>query len=201
MESKEISPDQKEEQLLLRQLKRGDIDSYEIIFHRYYPTYFHFAKGMLKDSKTAEDIVQNVFMKIWLNRENLEENKSIKNYIYVLSKREILNHFRAKYNTQILLAEEISAFDVPDEEKALGLDYERLKGSVEQVINHMPPRRRSIYHMSRFESLSNKEIAEKLGISIRTVEKHIELAIRTFREKLGEFFFIILLICSDLFIL
>lgn len=199
MEPREISPDQKEEQLLLRQLKRGDIDSYEIIFHRYYPTYFHFAKGMLKDIKAAEDIVQNVFMKIWQNRESLEEDKSIKNYIYVLSKREILNYFRAKYNTQILLTEEIQAFDMPDESKAFGLDYEELKGSVQQVMDQMPPRRRSIYYMSRFESLSNREIAQQLGISIRTVEKHIELAIRTFREQLGEFFFLILLICVDLF--
>lgn len=199
MVHKDISIEQLEEQLLLRQLKRGNMDSYEIIFHRYYTAYFHFAKGMLKDEKAAEDIIQNVFMKIWINRETLEETKSIKNYIYVLTKREILNHFRAKYYTQVTLTEEIQKYDIPEENKALALDYEELKESVQQVINHMPPRRRHIYYMSRLKSVPNKDIAQQLGISIRTVEKHLELATRMFRKQLGEFFFLIPLIYPDLF--
>lgn len=145
MESKEISPEQREEQLLLRQLRRGDMDSYEIIFHRYYPTYFHFAKGMLKDEKSAEDIIQNVFMKIWINKETLDETKSIKNYIYLLSKREILNHFRAKYHTQVVLSEKIHTFDIPEEIQTSDLELVELKETVQQVIKHMPPRRRYIY--------------------------------------------------------
>ena len=200
MESKEISPEQREEQLLLRQLKRGDMDSYEILFHRYYPTYFHFAKGMLKDEKTAEDITQNVFMKVWMNREALDETKSIKNYIYVLSKREILNHFRAKYHTQVILTEKIHDFDVPEEIQTSDLELVELKETVQEVIKQMPPRRRHIYFLSRFKSLSNKEIAQQLGLSIRTVEKHIQLAVRTFREQLGEFFILIPLLYMELFL-
>jgi len=88
-----------EEQLLLRQLREGDMGSYETLFHRYYPTFFAFARGMLKDAGAAEDIIQNVFMKIWIHREALDETMSIKNYIYVLSKREVFNYLRAKYNT------------------------------------------------------------------------------------------------------
>ena len=73
-----------EEQLLLQRLREGDMGSYETLFHRYYPTFFAFAKGMLKDAGAAEDIIQNVFMKIWIHREALDETMSIKNYIYVL---------------------------------------------------------------------------------------------------------------------
>ena len=79
-----------EEQLLLRQLREGDMASYEILFHRYYPTFFAFAKGMLKDEGAAEDIIQNVFMKIWIHREALVETMSIKNYIYEES---LINEF------------------------------------------------------------------------------------------------------------
>lgn len=67
-----------EEQLLLQRLREGDMGSYETLFHRYYPTFFAFAKGMLKDAGAAEDIIQNVFMKIWIHREALDETMSIK---------------------------------------------------------------------------------------------------------------------------
>ena len=150
-----------EEQLLLRQLREGDMGSYETLFHRYYPTFFAFARGMLKDAGAAEDIIQNVFMKIWIHREALDETMSIKNYIYVLSKREVFNYLRAKYNTHVVLTEDMMT---------------------------LPPKRRSVFCLSRFKSLTNQEIADKLGISIRTVEKHIELALRTFKEQLGSFF-------------
>lgn len=177
-----------EEQLLLRQLREGDMASYEILFHRYYPTFFAFAKGMLKDEGAAEDIIQNVFMKIWVHREALVETMSIKNYIYVLSKREVFNHLRAKYNTHVVLTEDMMTLEHPSENEETQSDYRELREAVQNVIDAMPPKRKSVFCLSRFKSLTNQEIADKLGISIRTVEKHIELALRTFKEQLGGFF-------------
>ena len=177
-----------EEQLLLRQLREGDMASYEILFHRYYPTFFAFAKGMLKDEGAAEDIIQNVFMKIWIHREALVETMSIKNYIYVLSKREVFNHLRAKYNTHVVLTEDMMTLEHPSEHEETQSDYRELREAVQNVIDAMPPNRKSVFCLSRFKSLTNQEIADKLGISIRTVEKHIELALRTFKEQLGGFF-------------
>ena len=162
-----------EEQLLLQRLREGDMGSYETLFHRYYPTFFAFAKGMLKDAGAAEDIIQNV---------------SIKNYIYVLSKREVFNHLRAKYNTHVVLTEDMMTLERPSSMDEPTTDYRELREAVQSVINTMPPKRRSVFCLSRFKSLTNQEIADKLGISIRTVEKHIELALRTFKEQLGSFF-------------
>ena len=174
-----------EEQLLLRQLREGDIGSYETLFHRYYPTFFAFARGMLKDAGAAEDIIQNVFMKIWIHREALDETMSIKNYIYVLSKREVFNYLRAKYNTHVVLTEDMMTLEQSSSTDEPTTDY---REAVQSVIDTMPPKRRSVFCLSRFKSLTNQEIADKLGISIRTVEKHIELALRTFKEQLGSFF-------------
>ena len=84
------------EQDLLRQLIRGDIAGYEVRFHKYYPTFFAFIKGMTKETAVAEDIAQNIFMKVWLNREKLDAAKSIRNYLFVLAKHEIYNYFRTK---------------------------------------------------------------------------------------------------------
>lgn len=177
-----------EEQLLLRQLREGDMGSYETLFHRYYPTFFAFARGMLKDAGAAEDIIQNVFMKIWIHREALVETMSIKNYIYVLSKREIFNHLRAKYNTHVVLTEDMMTLEHSSSHEETQSDYRELREAVQNVIDAMPPKRKSVFCLSRFKSLTNQEIADKLGISIRTVEKHIELALRTFKEQLGGFF-------------
>ena len=73
-----------EEQLLLQRLREGDMGSYETLFHRYYPTFFAFAKGMLKDAGAAEDIIQNVFMKIWIHREAGRNNVNQKLYLCTL---------------------------------------------------------------------------------------------------------------------
>ena len=88
-----VSGDPHEEELL-RQLIRGDIAGYEVLFHKYYPTFFAFIKGMTKETAVAEDIAQNIFMKVWLNREKLDAAKSIRNYLFVLAKHEIYNYFR-----------------------------------------------------------------------------------------------------------
>ena len=101
-----VSGDPHEEELL-RQLIRGDIAGYEVLFHKYYPTFFAFIKGMTKETAVAEDIAQNIFMKVWLNREKLDAAKSIRNYLFVLAKHEIYNYFRTKSRTFTTLKEAI----------------------------------------------------------------------------------------------
>ena len=96
------------EKELLRQLIRGDIAGYEVLFHKYYPTFFAFIKGMTKETVVAEDITQNIFMKVWLNRERLDAAKSIRNYLFVLAKHEIYNYFRTKSRTFTTLKEAIA---------------------------------------------------------------------------------------------
>lgn len=102
-----VSGDPHEEELL-RQLIRGDIAGYEVLFHKYYPTFFAFIKGMTKETVVAEDITQNIFMKVWLNRERLDAAKSIRNYLFVLAKHEIYNYFRTKSRTFTTLKEAIA---------------------------------------------------------------------------------------------
>ena len=100
-----------QEQDLLRQLIRGDIAGYEVLFHKYYPTFFAFIKGMTKETAVAEDIAQNIFMKVWLNREKLDAAKSIRNYLFVLAKHEIYNYFRTKSRTFTTLKEAFAERD------------------------------------------------------------------------------------------
>ena len=88
----------------------------------------------------------------------------------------------------VVLTEDMMTLERPSSMDEPTTDYRELREAVQSVINTMPPKRRSVFCLSRFKSLTNQEIADKLGISIRTVEKHIELALRTFKEQLGSFF-------------
>ena len=170
-----------QEQDLLRQLIRGDIAGYEVLFHKYYPTFFAFIKGMTKETAVAEDIAQNIFMKVWLNREKLDAAKSIRNYLFVLAKHEIYNYFRTKSRTFTTLKEAIAQTEskgggnLPSrneiEEK---LDLAETAEQVEIIVGKMPPQRQQIFRMSRFEHMPSREIAEQLDISESTVRKHMQ---------------------------
>ena len=182
-----------QEQDLLRQLIRGDIAGYEVLFHKYYPTFFAFIKGMTKETAVAEDIAQNIFMKVWLNREKLDAAKSIRNYLFVLAKHEIYNYFRTKSRTFTTLKEAIAQTEskgggnLPSrneiEEK---LDLAETAEQVETIVGKMPPQRQQIFRMSRFEHMPSREIAEQLNISVKTVEAQITKALKTIRSYITD---------------
>ena len=175
-----------QEQDLLRQLIRGDIAGYEVLFHKYYPTFFAFIKGMTKETAVAEDIAQNIFMKVWLNREKLDAAKSIRNYLFVLAKHEIYNYFRTKSRTFTTLKEAIAQTESKGGGKPAFAERDRGEarsgGDCRAGRDH---RRQQIFRMSRFEHMPSREIAEQLNLSVRTVDKHLELALKELRKYLN----------------
>ena len=94
---------QQSDSSLISAVKKGDKGAYEQLFVRYYPTLLRFIHGMLKDNHMAEDIAQNIFMKLWIHREKLDSTQSLKNYLFVLAKHEIFNIFKAKRTTMLSL--------------------------------------------------------------------------------------------------
>lgn len=168
---------------------RGDINSYRQLFEDKYSLFYSFVRGMVKDSFAAEDITQNIFMKVWVNRKKLTANQSIHNYLYVLARNEVRDFFRRKSNLRSdELKEDIRSF-VDDIEGAI--DSKMIKSKVDSVVFDMPDQRRRIFLLSREDNLSNKEIAEKMNLSVRTVERHILLAIKDIRKVLPVFYLFI----------
>ena len=151
------------EPYLVAAVKRGDLKAYEQLFMHYYPIVRAFVLGFVKIDEQAKDIAQDVFMKLWQYRGSLDAAKPIKPYVFLIARREVCSYFRNKQN----------------------LDAGELSTVVESILESMPPQRRRIFSMSRKEGLSDAEIAERLGLSVRTVNKHIELALKDIRLKLG----------------
>lgn len=97
------------ERRLILGLKKGDHDSYETLFDLYYAKFVNFADALIRDRTAAKDIVQEAFIRIWLNRDKLNENQSIENYIYVIVKRLVINHIRDSKKADSLESEKAQA--------------------------------------------------------------------------------------------
>ena len=175
-----------DERRLIEMLREGDSLSFEILFQQYYVRFYNFVRSFIKDAQFAEDIVQNVFLKIWVNRRNLQPDQSIHNYIYVLTKHEILNHIRdRKAYTQIerlVLMETPSGIAVDDD----SFHIRDLDGRIRRYVASMPEQRRKVFMLSRYKGMSNKAIAELLGLSVRTVDRHINIALTGLKKEFNK---------------
>lgn len=168
-------------------IKLGDASSYERLFMRYYPRFRIFVLRFIQDESTADDILQNIFLKIWINRHTLQEDQSMTAYIFVLARNEVFQWLRFKRTHPItpfdMASEQIASISLPGVDSEY--DYSELEERLKKAIEELPPKRQEIFRMNRYEFKSAKEIALIKGLSTRTVEKQIELSLRFIRRKVG----------------
>lgn len=148
------------------------------IYRAFYGKVFTFVLSLVKSKANAQDITQNIFMKLWKNRKKLQHIKSMDDYLFILSKNACMDYFRKasrkKETSTDVFDEFLLSRIVSSPEKRIDAisDIEELR----HVIDSLPSKRRDIFIMSRFDGLSNDEIASILGVSKKTVENQISLA-------------------------
>lgn len=172
------------EKELIEKLRAGDQDAFRILFLRYYMRIFLFARGFVKDGSLAEDIAQNVFMKFWISRNTLAGN-SVNHLLYTITRNEVRDYFKSAYcqhSDQFSPATESLEIESKTGDILDSIQVRHLEEVVVHTIDHLSERRKEIFRLSREENLTNKEIAEILGISVRTVEKSIELTLKEIRK-------------------
>ena len=154
-----------------------------MVFKTFYAKVYNFALGLVKNEADADDIVQIVFLKIWLKRAKLTEVKNLDTYIYTITKNTVLNFFSARkdYHSDI---SKVSTLHIGNESPIEQIEAQDLQLMIDMVVSNMPPQRQTIYRMSREEGLSNEEIATKMGIQKKTVENHLNLALKDIRKLL-----------------
>lgn len=178
-----MAEENKEEQRLAQGLASGSRKAFEEIFMRYYPKVRYFVFGLLKSEEDAEDLAQDIFAKLWTNRAAFADVRNLGVYLFVLSRNMTYNYIEAKQLRQEWLQER------PFEEEDDSSPYEDLIAKdltllVDLVVESLPPQRKTIYKLSREAGLSNAEIAEKLGLQKKTVENHLNLALKELRKVL-----------------
>lgn len=171
------------DKLLFERIKKGDIKAFENLFHTYYAPLSYFASRILNDDIAGEEVVQDFFVSFWEKKEQLSVEISVQNYLFRSVKNQCLNiikHNKIKdRHAQIVLSEHNIQHTFEDL-----IDANELREKIEQSINELPEKRKEIFRLSREECLKYREIAEKLNISIKTVETQMGLAIKHLREKL-----------------
>jgi len=168
---------------LLAELKRGDHASFRKIFECYSPALFLFSFSYLKSKEAAEDVVQEVFMKIWNNRQEIREGTSFQSYLFTIALNSIRKQFNrlAKNNeTKHDLLLDLSVQKQDFNERS---DYQELLNMLQELIDRMPEKRKQVFVRKKLEDKSLKEIAEELGIEPKTVEYHITEAMRFLKQE------------------
>lgn len=163
---------------LLENISRGDHEAFRTLFDMFFPKVKVFLVNFLKDDKAAEDIAQDIFVKIWTMRASLPEIKSVSTYIYRMTRNAALNYFRGK---RIMVEiSELSILDDTDVEQEYYCKEKELL--IRLVVGQMPVQRRKIFTMSRYQGKTNEEIAESLRVSKHTVENNLSIALKELRE-------------------
>ncbi|MEN8230178.1 MAG: RNA polymerase sigma-70 factor [Bacteroidota bacterium] len=170
----------------VRQLKNSHIEAFDLLYKKYSHPLYSFSQSMLKTHEDAEGVVQEVFIRVWNKRGELQEQKSFKSFLFSLAYNVIIDHFRKRARDQkyehFVLHQAQQNYPDPSDT----VEYKQLELQVENAINELPEKRKQIYHMSRTEGLSYKEIAQRQQIAVKTVENHINLALRHIRSRLGK---------------
>ena len=161
----------------------GDERAFKYFFDSYYDDLCNFVNGYLRDETLSEDIVQGIFVYLWEKKDTLPLNCSIKAYLYTASKNKALNHLRNLKTKNKVITDLLKQSEEYSSENAdLFIEFEDLKKLVINAISALPAQCKIIYQLSRDKGLSNKEIADHLGISVKTVENQITIAIRKIKD-------------------
>ncbi|MEO9510699.1 MAG: RNA polymerase sigma-70 factor [Flavobacteriaceae bacterium] len=178
-----MNPDFDNNFFLAKQLKSGDIKAYDYIMDSFYPGLCAYAYTLTKSHANAEDIVQNVFVQMWIKRNMIVPKLSIKSYLYKSVYNEFIDQYRKSKPVIYLEKKYIEALDLVVDNEFSNLDA--LMKILDAEINKLPPKCRNIFLLNKKEGLTHTEISEHLHISLKTVEGHITRAFRILEEKMG----------------
>jgi RNA polymerase sigma-70 factor (ECF subfamily) len=180
---------------LNHRLKEGDADSFSELFRQTHPRLMGYCQLFVKNIKDAEDIVQECFFALWKNRQHIDLHKSVESLLFVSLRNRCLNylkeHSRYAFDS---LREDVTPNELQylyqidlNEEKEMSLE-ERLVEALKNAIDELPERKKEIFIKNKIQRIKQKEISKELGISVKTVEKHLREAKLELKLKLEKQF-------------
>jgi len=173
------------EKELITSLKRGNKSAFETLYRDYWAKVYNFAHVYILAKDEIEDVVQEVFIKVWKSRLSLKEEKNMSSYLFVITRNLIFNQSRKKINEKAYKMMALRSIHISNhlEEE---IEVDDLKFHLEKLVTKMPKRQEEVFRLSRNHYLSYKEIAEALCITEKTVERHMNEALKFLRLHFKE---------------
>ncbi|MCB0568534.1 MAG: RNA polymerase sigma-70 factor [Phaeodactylibacter sp.] len=176
---------------ILKRLKSDDRSALKDLFQSYYQPVCQAINRFIRDPGTTEDLAQEVFLRFWEKRHSIEVSSSLPAYLRRMAINEALGYLRRNKRYE---EDEFDPSMEPGEEASAEGQYlhTELEQSVRNAIDTLPPKCRAVFQLSRFEELTYNEIADQMGISVKTVENQMGKALRLLRERLQGYLNILL---------
>ncbi len=177
--------------IIFQQIKKGDEAAFSRLFDAYYSALCLFANKYLQDMDLARSLVQQVFIDLWTKRERITVSTSVKSYLYTTVKNRCIDVLRKTKATSEISESVENLNQTPFRDL---VEEAELNDRINASINQLPEKCREIFLLCRFEGLKYSEIAEKLGISVKTVEMQMGIALKKLRDSLSDYQMINLLV-------
>lgn len=171
---------------LAERIGRGDSQAFDALYQRHWESLFHYVVKVLRDEDQACDVLQDVFSTLWTQREKLPAIQSIKSYLFVSARHAALRVIAHQKSRQRFM-DSLAGF-LQDDQMTTTVEedytFQELQQKLDERINKLPARMRSVFLLSRVENLSHREIAKRMGLAESTVKKQINYALKFIRTKL-----------------
>ena len=182
---------------LIKELKTGSIKAFDAIYKLYASRLYSFCYSYTKSKEVSEDIVQDVFMKLWNMREEIRQEDTLKSLLFIMVKHKANNAVVATVNSPKFEDYVEYCNSIPDGERHDQMEYDEFLNQVKHVIAELPTTQRKVVELSKFELFSNKEIAGKLGLSEQTVKNNLTLGMKLVRKRVGQMITVVLLFINN----
>ncbi len=178
---------------LIASLREGSVEAFDRLYNLYYRRIYGYCLGFTKSRKDTEDIVQEVFIKLWLTREDINSTKSVRNYLFSIARNKLISVFRSNIYSPYF-EDYLDYCDTLGREDHCMIEYKEFVSAVEKGISLLPPMQQRIVRLSKFANMSNQDIANLFNISVQTVKNQLVTALKKIRSHLDLKQFMILLI-------
>lgn len=181
------------EAILIQSLKKGSTKAFDRIYKIYSKRLYLYSLQFTKSQEESEEIVHDVFVKLWTNREKIRQEETLRSLLFIMTKNYLINAFRSKvnqpvYEEYINYKDKLAVNDTED-----NLLYEEFHKKFVEAMKSLPVTQQKVITLSKIKQLSNKEIAQQLSLSEQTVKNQLSVGLKALIQKLGIVYFIYML--------
>ncbi len=172
---------------LMREIKADNMFAFDTLYNKYCKRVYKFSFSILKSHEESENLMQDVFLNLWENRYRVEKDSSVRSYLFSITYNSAISVIRKKVRETDFIDQLKYVGKISEDTVNMEIEYLELTSRLGEIIKTLPPRQKEVYLLQKVEGLKYNEIADRLNISVNTIENHMSRALKTIREKLGNY--------------